>query len=330
VNRKPGLTRAEIVRQRRTARLSSLQAQQSTRVLHQSSVSAYSTLPPITARSESFSQPAPQTHRRSRRRVRRFQATLSAPNIQIRMPALPNLRYGGRLFTALLVTGLLYAIYILWTSPSFRITQAQLKGNQRITADEINNELSLSGQPILLAVPGQIRRDLQASFPELSSVSVKVGLPNRLTVTVSERQPVISWQQDGSYAWIDAQGIAFRPNGQVEGLITVEASGAPPVLTQDQEQPASLQPFISTEMVKALQTLQSQAPEGTPILYDPQYGLGWKDSRGWQVYFGQSPQDIALKLRVYQALVDQLTKQGEQPSLISVAYPDSPFYRLGQ
>jgi hypothetical protein len=332
VNHKQGQTRAEILRQRRATRLNSLQAQQSTRSLNRGYRSSYSSLPPIVARSDSFEVAIPQTNKhRHSRKTRRFQATASLPSLQIRLAGLPKIRFGGRVFSALLAIGLIYTMYLLWTSPRFRIDQAQLKGNERITADEINNQLELSGQPIFLAVPSQIQRDLQANFPELSSVAVKISLPNRVSVTVSERQPLISWQQDGSYAWIDAQGIAFRPNGQVDGLIDVEASGAPPVTAQDdQESSASPQPFLSPDMVQTLQTLQSDAPEGTPILYDPQYGLGWKDSRGWQVYFGKTPEGITSKLRVYQALVDQLTKQGEPPTLISVAYPDAPFYRLGQ
>jgi hypothetical protein len=55
--------------------------------------------------------------------------------------------------------------------------------------------------------------------------------------------------------------------------------------------------------------------------------MGWKDNRGWEVYFGQNSGEMTLKLRIYQALQDDLTKKGITPSLISVAYPDAPFYR---
>ncbi len=63
------------------------------------------------------------------------------------------------------------------------------------------------------------------------------------------------------------------------------------------------------------------------MIYDPQYGLGWQDPRGWSVYFGQNTQNIAMKLEVYQSLVENIISQGIQPTLISMAYPDAPFYK---
>ena len=39
---------------------------------------------------------------------------------------------------------------------------------------------------------------------------------------------------------------------------------------------------------------------------------------------------MEVKARVYQAMVDWLTQQGIRPTLINVAYPDAPFYRVEQ
>jgi len=71
-------------------------------------------------------------------------------------------------------------------------------------------------------------------------------------------------------------------------------------------------------------------PEGTTLIYEPDYGLGWDDSRGWKVYFGKTTGDMSMKITMYQALVDNLTQRGVAPSMVSVEYPNAPFYRLGQ
>jgi len=63
------------------------------------------------------------------------------------------------------------------------------------------------------------------------------------------------------------------------------------------------------------------------MVYDTTYGLGWQDAHGWQVYFGQNTDDIPMKLKVYQAIVDTLTNKGIRPTLISVEYLDAPFYK---
>jgi hypothetical protein len=79
--------------------------------------------------------------------------------------------------------------------------------------------------------------------------------------------------------------------------------------------------------VQAIITLAPQIPPGAPMIYDPGYGMGWQDPRGWSVFFGQDTQDIEMKKNVYQAITDLLSRQGIQPTLISVAYLDAPFYK---
>jgi hypothetical protein len=63
------------------------------------------------------------------------------------------------------------------------------------------------------------------------------------------------------------------------------------------------------------------------MICDPQYGMGWQDPRGWTVYFGQNAKDILMKKVVYKTILDTLTLQGVQPSLISVEYLNAPFYK---
>jgi cell division protein FtsQ len=150
-------------------------------------------------------------------------------------------------------------------------------------------------------------------------------------VTVSERQPVVAWMQDGQTAWVDAQGYAFPPRGQVDGLATVTSAGAPPIPANlDLNQKIGARPFLTSELSAAIVTLAPSLPEGASLIFDPNYGLGWSDPRGWRVYFGHSNGDATLKFQVYQSMVDYLTQQDVQPTLISVEYPNAPFYRVEQ
>jgi hypothetical protein len=87
------------------------------------------------------------------------------------------------------------------------------------------------------------------------------------------------------------------------------------------------QVFLDPAVVQAVVTLYPQVPGGAPLIYDPKYGVGWQDPRGWTVYFGRNTQEIPMKQKVYQAILDKITKQGVQPTLISVEYLDAPFYK---
>jgi cell division protein FtsQ len=182
------------------------------------------------------------------------------------------------------------------------------------------------GQPIFKAVPAQIADNLRNAFIDLSSVQVSVGFPNRIEVNIVERTPVLSWNEDGTIKWIDVNGLAFSPRGDVPELLQVTATSAPEI-SLDPNLPLYEQKFIAPDMVQALLTLAPDVPAGMALTYDPTYGIGWKDPRGWSVYFGQNTNDIAEKKVIYQAIVDTLTRQGIQPSLISVEYLNAPFYK---
>jgi hypothetical protein len=69
-------------------------------------------------------------------------------------------------------------------------------------------------------------------------------------------------------------------------------------------------------------------PDKTPLIYSEEHGLGWKDSRGWQVYFGKNTDGIETKLNVYRAIVKRLKKDGTHPSIISVENVHAPYYRV--
>lgn len=338
MNEKEQRTRADLVRQRRWEQMRRQQEEQPPAPpprkpreprLPMKKKPPARELPPLTARGvvNDFA-----LQRRKKTARRRFDALLSLSRPALRPLALPHihLRPGWRLLSFTLAVVLGVALYLLWSMPQFRVDAAQVTGNQRLTADEIDAVLGLAGHPIFLLAPAQIEAQALRNYPELASVKATVSLPNLVAVQVVERQPVILWQQDGGFTWIDADGVAFRPRGEAPGLVVVQALAAPPA--PPAPEPGSLAPpaFISAETVNAILTLAPFAPAGTPILYDPLAGLAWNDGRGWQAVFGSGTGDMPVKARVYQALVDNLSGRGIRPVLINVAYPNAPFYRLEQ
>jgi len=251
------------------------------------------------------------------------------PRTDIRSISIPRPHLGWRLLSFVLVSLLGAALYFAFESPELRVTEVQLAGNQILTQQEVNAVLNLSGQPVFLLTPSDIETRLRLNYPELASVRVEMSLPNLVSVNVTERKPFIRWEQGGGYTWIAEDGIAFRPRGEMEGLISVVALSAPPVEGGGSD-PLTPAPFISTEMVQALRGLAWHVPPGTPILYDKDYGFGWNDPRGWRVHFGISASDVELKMRVYESMVDSLSQRGIRPAVINVMYPTAPYYRMSQ
>ena len=324
MSEKSSSNRAELVRFRRR--------QQSQKRIAKSSQLVARPLPVITSR-ENAGDAAPQTINRSKTR-RRYQAAFSMPGIQIHMPAItmPRFEVGWRLLSFFISLLLGAALYLAWTLPMFRVTVAQVIGNQRITADEINAVLNSAGQPIFTLLPSDLEQRIRLDHPELASAKVTLALPNVVSINLTERQPVILWQQNGAYTWVDEHGVAFRPRGPqgANKLISVNALAAPPPSQSSATDALSPTPYVSEDMVKAIQILAPNVPSGATLTYDPHYGLGWSDSRGWQAYFGSGSQDMIMRLKVYQSLVSSLLQRGIYPVFVNVQYSNAPYYRLSQ
>jgi cell division protein FtsQ len=245
----------------------------------------------------------------------------------VRAPVLNIPQLGPRWVSAALTFVLGFILFTMWTASPFTVTSANVRGNQRLGAAEINSMLGMIGSPIFKAVPAQIEANLHTAFSDLESVNVHVSFPNRITVDVMERTPVLAWYQNEVLTWIDASGVAFMPRGEVPGLVLVAANDSPTQIPPDPALPFYEQKFIAPEMIQALSVLARDVPAGMLMIFDPLYGMGWQDPRGWTVYFGLDSKDIPIKQVVYQAIVDTLTLKGVQPSLISVEYLNAPFYK---
>ncbi|MFZ5880445.1 MAG: cell division protein FtsQ/DivIB [Chloroflexota bacterium] len=313
--RRSTASRSEEVRQRRS--------QEQVKRQKKAVERAYRPLPPVTSRSRS-----PRLTPRSAQAERRFGIAISLPRDQVQGLSLPRIRPGWRLASFLLGLVLAAVLYLLWTLPYFRVTEAQVTGAARLSPAEINAVLGVSGQPIFTVRPDELAARLRMAFTELSAAAVTVRWPNQVMVEVTERQPVLLWQLAEGYTWIDATGVSFRPRGEVGGLIPIFARATPPYGASVTDDPFSPLPYLAPDLVKSVHILAASLPAGASLVYDANNGFGWVDPQGWQVFFGEASKDMALKLRVYQSLSASLTARGIYPAFISVVHVDAPYYRM--
>ncbi len=317
---KQDLNRAAIVRQRRAER----------RALEKKDALERSVLKPVAPIRPSETTSFIGTKKR-KVQIQRYEATALAPtNKGLRSIEMPEFRVEWRAVSATLAILISVALYLLFTSPYFTVAAPQIRGNQYLATEDISDVLDLSGQTIFSIIPKDLERALLIAHPGLIDVEVSLSLPNVASVSVQERQPALIWQQDGKVAWIDLEGIAFRATSHVEGLITVTALGSPPAPYVDASERSELAPppYIAPQTVIALQSLVKHVPPGTPIIYDPQSGLGWTDPRGWTVQLGDITEEIGLKLRLYETLVPWFEQNSIRPILINLEHPHAPYYRM--
>jgi cell division protein FtsQ len=291
-----------------------------------------------------FGRVANSRLQKSRSPRRRFDVPLKATGAEIRLPAIPLINLGWRAVSLFMVLMMSASLLLMWKAPVFQVTSVEGAGIKRVTVSDLNAVMGTFGKSVFSLNPNTLRQVLSVAFPELSKISVKVNLPAKVTVVATERQPIITWTQDGVETWVDAEGISFPPRGVLEtSLVKVEGYGTPPsetpeVTTDEQSGTAAdilsmLAPDrpairLSPELVSAILALGAKMPADTVLVYDSQHGLGWNDPNGWDVFFGNEDQDMDMKLSVYQALVARLQSEGIQPALISVEYVHAPYYRM--
>jgi len=328
-------TRSETVRRRRTQNASQATPQKIKRDYRPATIqSQTSTNTKISGRSTLSRSQSYKTDRRH------YDIAFNTSRASIQTPGITLPALGPRLASAILIGIMVFTLATLWNSSTFKVAGAQLTGNLRITEADINSFLPYIGEPIFSAMPDLIKNELVIRFPDIETISVKVTLPSKVIVHITERTPILVWQrQDGTAEWVDAQGYKFPKRGEIENPVTINAYGDPPIsqgeptLLADSTDPTTprvpmeQRAFIDPSMIKAISELIALAPQGAVISYDPGYGLGWSDPRNWKVYFGENTENISEKLLIYQAIIDKLTLEGIQPTMISVEYLEAPFYR---
>ncbi len=323
---------ANFVRQRRTPKTPSVKTPKKTTQTAQKAyhpASVYLPAEPRRVVRRTVRQAQGNVTSRSTKAVHRngFDIAFTLGRTKVHAPVLNIPELGPRWVSAAMTLVLSFMLFTMWTASPLTVKAAELHGNQRLSLTEINSMLGMIGKPIFSAVPAQIETNLYTAFPDLESVKVRISFPSRISVDIKERTPVMVWSQNGNTTLIDASGVAFPLRGEIPALLQVSATGAPTGVQLDPALPIYKQKFIAPEMVNAMLVLAPVVPAGMTMTFDPQYGMGWKDPRGWSVYFGQTTKDIPMKMMVYQAIVDTLTLQGVQPSLISVEYLNAPFYK---
>ncbi len=263
----------------------------------------------------------PKASRRAHRPRRRFDLAIpSELGAEIRLPAIPAIHAGPRLLSFVLLGLVVYGLLAIKGASAFFVADADVVGAKMLTADQVRSIARVDRESIFSVDPRAGMAHF-SSIAEVADVRVKVKWPNKVEIDITERQPVVAWDDDGRRWWISSEGVAFLDHGEWPDLVTIVSDQ--PVLAISDDPLAKV---IPDKILVAASVLSSQLPKGTTLRYDPVYGLGFDDPKGWTAYFGVDG-DMLMKMRLYDALAAQLADQGIQANMVSVKDPSTPYYR---
>ena len=207
--------------------------------------------------------------------------------------------------------------YWLFLTDDFYVYEITVQGNHLVSTDEIFTASGLYGLSIFWVNPQRVA-DTVAGLPGILSAEVHCSLPNRVTITVVEREPQVVWQRAGTRWLVDEQGTVLTAQTGPGGGLVIEDQDGSPLHPGDR---------VDAAAVAGARQLQGLLPELSTVRYTPPTGLSFRHPLGCDVYLGTGT-DMAEKVAIMQALVEQLAASGEHPEYIDLRFKDSPCYKL--
>ncbi len=276
----------------------------------------------------------PKTARRRRRR--------NAWQMRVPTDALRRLFLSARWLSLGLLSLAVYAVFLIGSDVNFYLTYIPVEGSFTIPPADIVQASDLAGVHIFAADPGAAAAQI-AELPGVISATVTVGWPNEVLIRVREDNPIAVWEEGGRDYWVTENGRLIPARTGSIGLLRIQSEmgevqhgGETAVdetwlLPLSQEEDSTTTPqtaltFIPNDVLVGALQLRDLRPNLDRLYYRPAGGLSYEDSRGWRVYFGTGS-DMAQKMVIYEAMVDDLLARGLTPAYISVSNKEKPHYR---
>lgn len=114
------------------------------------------------------------------------------------------------LVAALVPLLLATAAWVLWASPVLAVRSVQVDGIRNLTAAEVRTAAGLTTGTPLLRVDVAAAESRVSRLPQVADVRVSRGWPDRVVVTVTEREPVAVVDRDGQLTLVDGSGVPFE------------------------------------------------------------------------------------------------------------------------
>lgn len=112
-------------------------------------------------------------------------------------------------------------------SLGFRIATISLSGEKEISREEILNAIGVTNQTSLLFLDADAARARLLANPRIGDANVLKLYPDRLQITITERQAFALWQKDGHVSVIADDGTVLEPfSGRYAALPLVVGKGA--------------------------------------------------------------------------------------------------------
>lgn len=213
--------------------------------------------------------------------------------------------------SAAVIIGLLAAA---WFSPVLAITSVKAKATEFYTAEQIEEAVlaDWSGTPLPQAMPGTVEKAALKRLPKAASAKARWAGPRALSVTVTDRTPLIAVRAGSGWDRVDATGTTIDTvTGEPDGLARLElTAGAGRKETISAA--LALLDELPDGVLEQISVVRASDPEKIEIDYSP-----GEDASPVTIRFG-SAEDAARKFDIASKLIDT------DAQTIDVSVPEVP------
>ncbi len=203
-----------------------------------------------------------------------------------------------------------------FNADQFYVSEPELRGSKYMAAADVLPASGAIGYNIFFVEPNQVARAISA-LPEVKSVSVGTSIPNRVVISVKEREPKLIWQRGAETYWVDDEGVALRVKAELTNLPIVRDLDQTPVKIGQKA------PVAGTAAALGLRENWTDAPR--MLEWSNARGISFTNERGWKVYLGDAA-DMQGKMAKYRACVAMLVQQQIQIKFLDLGKGE-PYYQ---
>jgi len=220
----------------------------------------------------------------------------------------------------------IFLLLILLAQPVFRPRQLELIGSKHLGSTEVAAALGLPEERSIFLVS---HRSLEARLGALSWVQsghVTFGLPDRVTLVVTEWAPVAILQQGDRSYYLGERGTVLGAADEAGSLPILERPGLVKVAVGSR--------VVEPELFQLLLSLREAFPKAFHLQVmafrlDAEDNLILRTDRGWSIVFGRMTTNderasLEAKLAALQALATRVDLQSAPIAYINLMNPRTP------
>lgn len=258
--------------------------------------------------------------RNARRKTRRsFTYTQARAGVALR----PRSRRRGLSQEKWLALGLLAAalglVILFSTSTAFFVysDETEFAGLRILTPEAVWNAAGIpDGLSVFFLSKDRVEERLSA-LPVTQEACVTLRFPNRLRISITEREPAAVWSAGSATWWVDQGGHV---------LSEASVSSDLPVVISDAEGTVEPGSRVSETAVRSAATYHRLLEGATTFRFAPGRGLSLITAEGWPVHLGDDT-DCQKKVVILRIITEHFARQGIQPRFLDLRVPEVPSYK---